>query len=32
VEIGQTHGKFYQNRAVVEEKIKKFRELSFKGL
>jgi multimeric flavodoxin WrbA len=33
-EIGQTQGKFYapENRAIVEEKIKKFKELSFKGL
>jgi multimeric flavodoxin WrbA len=32
VEIGQTHGKFYQNRTIVDEKIKKFKELTFKGL
>jgi multimeric flavodoxin WrbA len=33
-EIGQTHGKFYQpeNRAIVNEKIKKYKDLSFKGL
>lgn len=34
VELGQTHGKFYkpESRALVKERIKKFRDLKFQGL